>query len=214
MNPILLMFIFGIIAVSGFIGYNMIAHGINKMNVEGLPYIPVLNSVGVQTKPSLSLDELRQIVLDDINKYRQEKQLSILVLGSAKSPQLYAKELFGESCIHHISLNGVGPMLRYKNNNDVMFLVSENISGGNLNRVYIEDVLKDANYRMMFEDAHANWGHRDNILNPEHASVSIGISFDNNSYVLVEDFEHSLPIGYDYHEDSFKIQDVDEKFCW
>lgn len=77
--------------------------------------------------PELSLAELRQIALDDINKYRKENGVRTISLGSAVSPQLYAQELAKEGCIHHVSNSGEGPMLRYQNNGDRMFLVFENL---------------------------------------------------------------------------------------
>jgi hypothetical protein len=42
---------------------------------------------------------------------------------------------------------------------------------------------------MMNDDAEANWGHRNNILNPFHDAVSIGIAYDNSSFYMVQDFE-------------------------
>lgn len=161
-----------------------------------------------------TLQELRQIALDDINKYRKDKGVRTISLGNAKAPQVYAEQLAQEQCIHHISNSGDGPMLRYKNNNDRMYLVSENIAGGYGSTWDMAEGILNANYDMMFDDAHANWGHRDNIVNPSHESVSIGISYDSGELVIVQDFEQSLPSGYLYHPSSFKKQPVDEKFCW
>ena len=42
---------------------------------------------------------------------------------------------------------------------------------------------------MMYDDAESDWGHRDNILNPFHNKVSIGIAYNNNAIYLVQDFE-------------------------
>ena len=161
-----------------------------------------------------TLQELRQIALDDINKYRQEHGVRPISLGNAKAPQVYAEELAQEQCIHHISDSGDGPMLRYKNHNDRMYLIFENIAGGYGSTWDMEGGILDANYDMMFDDAHANWGHRDNIINPSHESVSIGITYDSGELVIVQDFEQSLPSGYLYHPSSFKKQPVDQKFCW
>lgn len=166
-------------------------------------------------KPELSLDELRQVALDDINKYRKQNGLSALSLGSAVSPQLYSKELLMEGCIHHISDRGEGPMLRYKNNGDQMFLVAENIAGGlGTGWTSPEESILDGNNRMMFDDTESNWGHRDNILNPSHRSVSIGISYDSERLVMIQDFESVLPPGYQYDPSSFRTEPVDARNCW
>ena len=42
---------------------------------------------------------------------------------------------------------------------------------------------------MMYNDSHADWGHRDNILNPFHNKVSIGISYNDTALYFVQDFE-------------------------
>lgn len=54
----------------------------------------------------------------------------------------------------------------------------------------VEDALKQLEYQMVYNDsAHQN-GHRDNILDPFHNYVSIGIVYDVNFVYLVEDFEN------------------------
>jgi hypothetical protein len=42
---------------------------------------------------------------------------------------------------------------------------------------------------MMYDDAASNWGHKDNILNPLHNKVSIGIAYDSHNVYFVQDFE-------------------------
>jgi len=167
------------------------------------------------TKIYPTLTELRQIALDDINKYRIEKGLRTIVSGSAKSSQLYAEELLKEGCIHHVSDRGEGPMLRYKNNGDTMFLVAENIAGQlGTDWGSPEDQVLEGNYNMMFDDAESDWGHRDNILGSQHVSISIGIAYDSERLVMVQDFESVLPSGYQYDPSSFMTEPVDQRYCW
>ena len=162
-----------------------------------------------------SLDQLKQIALEDINKYRVQNGLPTLSLGSALSPQLYSQELLSEGCIHHISDRGEGPMLRYKNNGDRIFLVAENIGGGlGTSWTSTDQSILDSNSSMMFDDAASNWGHRDNILNSNARSVSIGISYDSQRLVMIQDFEWSLPPGYMYDPSSFSTEPVDARLCW
>lgn len=167
----------------------------------------------LKPEPPPPLHELKQIALDDINKYRAENNARPLVLGIATSPQLYAEELLEERCIHHVSNNGEGPMLRYKINNDKMYLVAENIAGGGIEGSVAGQITAH-NWGMMYDDAESHWGHRDNMINPEHTSVSIGIAFDSNNLVMVQDFEYSLRQGYMYDPSSFQNESVDKKFCW
>jgi uncharacterized protein YkwD len=162
-----------------------------------------------------TLTELKQIALDDINKYRKEQGLRIITLGNAKSSQLYASELLIEGCIHHVSDRGEGPMLRYKNNNDHMYLISENIGGGSgTNWETPDESIINSNYRMMFDDADSNWGHKYNILDPNHSSVSIGIAYDDTRLIMVQDFEQTLQSGWQYDPSSFMKEPVDQRFCW
>jgi hypothetical protein len=42
----------------------------------------------------------------------------------------------------------------------------------------------------MYNDLMCDWGHRDNILNPAHNKVSIGIAYDINNVYFVQDFEN------------------------
>jgi len=52
----------------------------------------------------------------------------------------------------------------------------------------LKTALKDLEFDMMYNDSASNWGHRDNILNPFHNEVSIGISHGNGQLYFVEDF--------------------------
>jgi hypothetical protein len=42
---------------------------------------------------------------------------------------------------------------------------------------------------MVYDDASSNWGHRDNILNPAHRQVNIGIAYTDRFLALVQHFE-------------------------
>ncbi len=42
---------------------------------------------------------------------------------------------------------------------------------------------------MMYDDAHANWGHRDNILRSSHRAVNIGIAFNGRRVTFIQHFE-------------------------
>ena len=59
---------------------------------------------------------------------------------------------------------------------------------GNIVGIDVKSALKDMEYSMMYNDSASNWGHRDNILNPLHNEVSIGIAYDSNNVYFVEDF--------------------------
>jgi Cysteine-rich secretory protein family len=158
---------------------------------------------------------LVNIPLEDINTYRAQYGLTPLSAGGAISPNLYAEELLNEKCIHHIDSKGQGPMLRYQTNGDKMFLVSENIAYETNLDLLPSAEIRDLDYQMMYNDSSENWGHKKNILDPNATSVSIGIAHgDNNTMVIVEDFEANLQNGYQYDSTSFQTQPEDAKHCW
>jgi len=166
-----------------------------------------------QTKHSIL--ELKQFAFEDINKFRVDNRLDALSLGNASAPQLHAEALLQEGCISHVSTNGDGPITRYLKAGDEHLMVFENIAGS------YGDSLVDpkksmlyGNYRMMFKDEEWNWDHRDNILNPKHESVSIGISYDERRLVLVEDFEQPMTKHYQKAWKKFDNSYLKDRFCW
>ena len=52
-----------------------------------------------------------------------------------------------------------------------------------------EEAIRDHQWAMMYDDAHADWGHRDNILRETHQAVNIGIAWNNRRVVFVQHFE-------------------------
>ena len=50
-------------------------------------------------------------------------------------------------------------------------------------------LLASLQWSMMYDDAHAAWGHRDNILRESHRAVNIGIAFNGRLFTLVQHFE-------------------------
>ncbi len=53
----------------------------------------------------------------------------------------------------------------------------------------VREAITRHQYSMMYDDAHANWGHRDNILRESHRAVSIGIASNGRRVTLVQHFE-------------------------
>lgn len=166
-----------------------------------------------QTTPitnTYSLDELKQITLNDINNYRVQNGLSQIKLENAKASQVWADHLLSEGCISHRESNS-GPIQRYIDNGDKLQMVFENVAGGyGTNWATPDEAIKQSNSDMMNNDFDQNNAHRNNILNPNHLSVSIGIAYNSNKLILVEDFQEPL------YEDwkSFDMAYDDGKSCW
>jgi hypothetical protein len=95
--------------------------------------------------------------------------------------------------ISHWDTNGYKPYMRYSVAGG-KGAVAENVAWkgmiGNTFPVDVNSFLEDMEWSMMYDDASSNWGHRDNILNPLHNKVSIGIAYDHSNVYLVQDFEN------------------------
>ncbi len=132
-----------------------------------------------------------------INKDRAEYNLAPVSLSAEPSGQQHADSMLEYSYFSHWDIFGLKPYMRYTLLGG-LGAVSENIAyrssyvcvaslcTGSINPKY---ALQRMEYSMMYNDsACCNNGHRDNILNPYHNMVSIGIAYDSSRIYLVEDF--------------------------
>ncbi|MSQ32740.1 MAG: hypothetical protein EXR59_05900 [Dehalococcoidia bacterium] len=55
-----------------------------------------------------------------------------------------------------------------------------------------KETISKLEYGMMYEDEASEWGHRDNILDPEHQYVNIGIAFTTTRLGFIEHFEETF----------------------
>ena len=157
-----------------------------------------------------SLNDLQQTALDDINNYRTQSGLQPLIIQNAKASQVWANHLLSEGCIAHREGNS-GPMKRYMDNGDQLQMVFENVSGGyGSNTMTPIEAIKQADSEMMNNDAEQGNAHRNNILNPNHQSVSLGIAYNSDKMIIVQDFQEPL-IG---NWQGFDMSYSDQKDCW
>ena len=52
-----------------------------------------------------------------------------------------------------------------------------------------KEAITKLQWDMMYDDAHADWGHRDNILGETHRAVNVGIGFNGARVTFVQHFE-------------------------
>jgi uncharacterized protein YkwD len=155
------------------------------------------SNVTVQNSKSASsinsnYEELVNYALNLINNDRKTQNLQKVCLSSICSGQIHAEDMLRNHYFSHWNTNGYKPCMRYTLVGG-QGAVTENIAWeGKYGSSLILDVktaIKGLEYKMMYDDASSNWGHRDNILNPMHNKVSIGIAYDGNNVFFVEDFE-------------------------
>lgn len=175
-----------------------------------MPSPPVDSSQQVTQPETYTIDQLRQITLDDINQYRLQAGLTQLPLHNAKASQAWANHLLSEGCIAHREGNS-GPEQRYLDNGDKLQMIFENVSGGyGTTSMDIISSIKQADSEMINNDSDQNNAHRNNILNPNHTSVSIGIAYDTQRLILVQDFQEPVIGNLQSWDNSY----TDTKSCW
>ncbi len=153
--------------------------------------------------------------LELINNDRAAHGLPPVVLGLNEAAQLHAEDMLNHDYFGHWWADGRKPYMvysetggrsyvsenaasdgwtdeRWESSNCDSFLVNCQVTGP-------RDAIRGAQWDMTYDDAHANWGHRDNILRASHRAVNIGIAFNGRRVTFVQHFEggaaeaHALP---------------------
>ena len=140
------------------------------------------NRNGVVTNPNGTIDTW---ISGTGEQYPQNVSLS-----SVGSAQQHADDMLENHYFSHWDTNGYKPYMRYTlfgGNGSVTENIAWYYSSGPFDA---KDAIETLEWQMMEEDAQWNWGHRDNIIDPFHNMVSLGIAYDNNNLYLVEDFEN------------------------
>jgi uncharacterized protein YkwD len=151
---------------------------------------PLPNTTPSNISPtSPSYQELTDYALSLINSDRQSRGLQNVTLSSIESGQRHADEMLANHFISHWDTKGYKPYIRYTLEGGAG-AVSENCAWRYMSYGLDPiEALEKMEYNMMYDDASSNWGHRDNIIDPNHNKVSIGIAYDETNIYLVQDFE-------------------------
>ncbi len=164
----------------------------------------------VKSPPTItkkSNKELVQFALEQINEDRTKNNLNPVILSHNTAAQIHAEDVLAQRTISHWMQNGEKPYMTYSRLGGTGY-VSQNVGfSGFTNleeckRQYVIcektdpiDSIKKSQYSMMYDDASSNWGHRDNILRPDHTHVSLGIAYDDYTFVFVENFEDNYLVS-------------------
>ncbi|MFQ6064197.1 MAG: CAP domain-containing protein [Candidatus Bathyarchaeia archaeon] len=136
-----------------------------------------------------AIDELVNYALSLINIDRTTHGLVNVSLSPIESAQEHAEDMLKHNYLSHWGTDGYKPYMRYTLAGG-QGAVAENCawqySSGFLD---VKEAIKDLEWNMMYDDADSDWGHRDNILDPFHNKVSIGIAYDDHNVYYVQDFE-------------------------
>lgn len=147
--------------------------------------------------------ELTDYALQIINKDRESFNLPPVIISNNEAAQVHADDILKTRAISHWMTNGEKPYMTYAIYGG-RGKVSQNVGFGGYQNVEecIQQTaicakldpkakINSTEYAMMYDDASSNWGHRDNILDKHHTHVSLGISYDDYTFVLVQNFENN-----------------------
>jgi uncharacterized protein YkwD len=125
-------------------------------------------------------------VLGLVNKDRQAKGLSPVVLNFNAAAQQHAQDMLDNRYAAHWGTDGLKPYMRYTlagglnkegENSDYLSTGAPKID--------VKAELQAFETDMMAENP-PNDSHRQNILNKWHKKVNIGVAYNNNSIALVQ----------------------------
>lgn len=159
---------------------------------EKQPKINIFQDYGVDKQ---SIQELITLALEKINADRLKHGLKPVTLGNNPSAQVHAEDMMNSGYFSHWNTNGVKPYVTYTKLDGKAY-VKENIAAswceGFTCKMNPPELIDKFQYLMVYDDAESNWGHRDNILDPNHSLVNIGLAWDDNNFYFAQHFETKL----------------------
>lgn len=152
-------------------------------------------------------EEMVQYALDLINKDRADYGLPPVELGTNQAAQVHGEDVFNTKQISHWMTNGEKPYMTYTRYGGEGS-VQQNVAIAGFSAAQYQEcrtnilvdcerieplsTIEELEYEMMYNDRECcNDGHRNNILDPHHTHVSIGIVYDEYYLALVQNFENS-----------------------
>jgi hypothetical protein len=176
-------------------------NNINK-NYSSLQTINNNSNKNVLSKPIL--ESLKQYALSKINKDRQQFGLHPVNFSENKAAQYQAQNVLSTMYMSHLTTDGQKPYMLYSNFGGTGKLRQNVAVIGDyyyFNKCIRGEIVckKIDPYRtisllediMMYNDAHADWHHRYNILDKYSTNVSLGIAYNDYFFVIVQNFENN-----------------------
>lgn len=173
---------------------------------EDNPVIRILQPQSQEPR-TVAREELVQHALDLINKDRADFGLPPVTLSTNQAAQAHAEDVFNTKRISHWMTNGEKPYMTYSRFGGEGN-VQQNVAIAGFSTEQYEECLtnvlldcerieplstiEELQYEMMYNDVECcNDGHRNNILDPRHTHVSIGIVYDRYYLSFVQNFENN-----------------------
>jgi uncharacterized protein YkwD len=184
------------------------------------PAITILQPASQQPK-TMPHEEIVQHALELINKDRAEFGLLPVELSSNEAAQAHAEDIFRTKQISHWNIKGEKPYMIYTEYGG-KGSIQQNIAIAGFSAQEYEQcrtnilvdcekiealpTINELQHEMMYNDKECcDDGHRNNILDPRHTHVSIGIVYDDYYLVLVENFENNYGLNVDAENSEIRI---------
>jgi hypothetical protein len=166
-------------------------------------------------------EELVQHALDLINKDRTTFGLRPVELSSNQAAQAHAEDIFRSKQISHWNTKGEKPYMTYteyggkgsmQQNIAIAGFSAEEYKQC-LTNILIDcekieplTTIDELQHEMVYNDeVCCDDGHRNNILDPHHTHVSIGIVYDDYYLVFVQNFENNYGLNVDAENSEIEI---------
>jgi uncharacterized protein YkwD len=184
------------------------------------PAITILQPSSQQPR-TVPREELVQHVLDRVNKDRTDMGLLPVKLSSNEAAQMQAEDVFRTKQISHWTTKGEKPYMTYTQY-DGEGSVQQNVAIAGFSPEQYEQcvtnilvecekieplsTIEQLQNEMMYNDKECcNDGHRNNILDPHHTHVSIGIVYDQYYLALVQNFENNYGLNVDAKNSEIEV---------
>jgi len=211
----------GIVAVVAVVAAVLMAPAIANFALqEDNPVITVLQPQSQEPR-TVPREELVQHALNLINKDRADFGLPPVELSSNQAAQAQAEDVFNTKRISHWMTNGEKPYMTYTRyggegsmqQNVAIAGFSAEQYGECQTNILIDcekieplSTIQELEYEMVYKDAECcNDGHRNNILDPRHTQVSIGIVYDEYYLAFVQNFENNYGLDIEVANGQVRI---------
>lgn len=156
------------------------------------------------SESDFTVEDLKLLALDYINEDRKLHGLEPVVLGDNPAAQMHADDMVAGKYLGHWWLDGRKPYMVYSETGGTSY-VSENAARTGFSQAEFDALctgekvacdkvnpsidIQRLHHAMVYDDASSDWRHRDNILDPKHQKVNIGIAYVDRFLAFVQHFE-------------------------
>ena len=160
------------------------------------------SSESAEELAEIDLSALYDHALELANEDRAKHGLEPVALSETRSAQDHADDMMEIGYYSHWHSEGVKPYATYTKHGGTGYVaenIAANLCSGYCSAVDPFEAIKEHQWGMVYRDAHADWGHRDNILDPAHTHVNFGIAYSGSKLYFVQHFESNGAGWSDVH---------------